>query len=99
MNLRVWVAGLGVVAMWASAFPAIRVAAPAMGVIGLSFIRLAVAALALVAVAPFAHVRMPERRHVLQVFAAALTGMTGYQLLLNAGELHVAAGTARKLLK
>ena len=42
------IAGLGVVALWASAFPAIRVAAPASGVIGLSFIRLTVAAVTLV---------------------------------------------------
>ena len=35
------IAGLGVVALWASAFPAIRIAAPDLGVIGLSFVRLA----------------------------------------------------------
>ncbi len=80
--------------MWASAFPAIRVAAPDLGVIGLSVIRLAVAALALLAVAPFAHVRAPERRHALLLVAAAFFGMTAYQVLLNAGELHVPAGPA-----
>jgi drug/metabolite transporter (DMT)-like permease len=93
-SFRVMAAGLGVVVMWASAFPAIRVAAPGLGVIGLSFVRLAVAALALLAVAPFAHVRPPERRHALLLAAAAFFGMTAYQVLLNAGELHVPAGTA-----
>ena len=93
-TLKVLTAGLGVVVMWASAFPAIRVAAPDLGVIGLSVIRLAAAALALLAVAPFAHVRAPERRHLLLLAAAAFFGMTAYQVLLNAGELHVAAGPA-----
>jgi drug/metabolite transporter (DMT)-like permease len=93
-TLKVLTAGLGVVVMWASAFPAIRVAAPDLGVIGLSFARLAIAALALLAIAPFAHVRPPERRHALLLAAAAFFGMTAYQVLLNAGELHVAAGPA-----
>ncbi|HEX3278960.1 MAG TPA: EamA family transporter [Thermoleophilaceae bacterium] len=93
-TLKVLTAGLGVVVMWASAFPAIRVAAPDLGVIGLSFVRLAIAALALLAVAPFAHVRPPERRHALLLGAAAFFGMTAYQVLLNAGELRVPAGPA-----
>ena len=87
-------AGLGVVITWASAFAAIRVAAPELGVIGLSVARLAIAALALLAIAPFARVRAPERRHALRLVAAAFLGMTAYQLLVNAGELHVPAGTA-----
>jgi drug/metabolite transporter (DMT)-like permease len=93
-TLKVLTAGLGVVVMWASAFPAIRVAAPDLGVIGLSFVRLAIAALALLAIAPFAHIRPPERRHALLLGAAAFFGMTAYQVLLNAGELHVPAGPA-----
>jgi drug/metabolite transporter (DMT)-like permease len=93
-TLNVLAAGFGVVVMWASAFPAIRVAAPGLGVIGLSFVRLAVAALALLAVAPFAHIRAPERRQALLLGAAAFFGMTAYQVLLNAGELHVPAGPA-----
>jgi drug/metabolite transporter (DMT)-like permease len=91
---RVLVAGIGVVVMWASAFPAIRVAVPAMGAIGLSFVRLAVAALALLAIAPLAHVRLPERRQLPSLLAAAFFGMTAYQVLLNEGEIHVPAGTA-----
>jgi drug/metabolite transporter (DMT)-like permease len=41
------VAGLVVVLLWATAFPAIRVAAPLMGVIGIAFAQLLVAVLAL----------------------------------------------------
>ena len=82
-------AGFAVVVLWASAFPAIRVAAPGLGVIGLSVVRLAVASLALLAIAPLARVRRPERRHLPLLVAAAFFGMTAYQLLLNAAELHV----------
>ncbi len=93
-NLRVILAGLAVVVLWASAFPAIRVAAPELGVIGLSLIRLVVAAAVLLAVAPFLGVRLPRRRDLPLVLACAFFGMTAYQLLLNWGELHVPAGTA-----
>jgi drug/metabolite transporter (DMT)-like permease len=93
-TIKVYAAGLGVVVTWASAFPAIRVAAPDLGVIGLSFVRLAIAALALLAIAPLAHVRAPERGQVLLLAAAAFFGMTAYQVLLNAGELQVPAGPA-----
>ena len=91
---RVWAAGLGVVVLWASAFPAIRVASPELGVVGLSFLRLAVAAVALLAVAPFAGVRRPAARDLPLIIACGLSGMTAYQLLLNQGELSVPAGTA-----
>jgi drug/metabolite transporter (DMT)-like permease len=87
-------AGLSVVVLWASAFPAIRVAAPELGPVGLSIVRLAVAALALLALAPFIRVRVPGRRDLLLVSGCAFFGMTAYQLLLNTGELYVPAGTA-----
>jgi drug/metabolite transporter (DMT)-like permease len=91
---RVWGAGLGVVVLWASAFPAIRVASPELGVVGLSFVRLAVAAVSLLVVAPVVGVRLPARRHLPLIGACGFFGMTAYQLLLNQGELLVPAGTA-----
>jgi drug/metabolite transporter (DMT)-like permease len=97
-KFKVLISGLGVVMLWASAFPAIRVAAPELGVVGLSIVRLAVASLALLAIAPLAHVRRPERRHLPLLVAAAFFGMTAYQLLLNAGEVSVPAGTASLLV-
>jgi len=93
-SFRVITAGLGVVVLWASAFPAIHVATAGLGVIGLSFVRLIVAAGALMVVAPFFHVRLPERGHLLLLVVAAFFGMTAYQVLLNWGELAVPAGTA-----
>jgi drug/metabolite transporter (DMT)-like permease len=46
------------------------------------------------AVAPLARVRLPERHQAVPILAAAFFGMAAYQVLLNAGELHVPAGTA-----
>ncbi len=88
----------GTVLLWASAFPAIRVGVDELGVAALSFLRLGVAALALVVVAPFAGVRLPRRRDLPLVALCGATGMTGYQTLLNWGEVHVEAGTASLLI-
>lgn len=88
----------GTVVLWASAFPAIRVGVDGLGVAALSFVRLAVAAVALAAVAPFAGVRPPRRRDLPMIALCGATGMTAYQLLLNWGEVHVAAGTASLLI-
>lgn len=88
----------GTVALWASAFPAIRVGVDGLGLAALSFLRLAIAAVALVAVAPFAHVRLPKRSDLPLIALCGLTGMTAYQILLNWGEIHVEAGTASLLI-
>jgi drug/metabolite transporter (DMT)-like permease len=91
---RAVIAGLGVVGLWASAFPAIRVAAPALGAIGLSFIRLAIAAIALLVFATVRRARVPKMRDLGWIVACGFFGMTAYQLLLNQSELGVPAGTA-----
>lgn len=87
-------AGLGVVVLWASAVPAIQVAAPALGAVGLSFVRLAVASTALVIFACVARIRLPRMRDLGWIVAAGFFGMTAYQLLLNESELCVNASTA-----
>lgn len=91
---RAIVAGLVVVVLWASAFPAIRVAAPGLGVLGLSFVRLAIAAVVLLGIAVVRRIRLPRPRDLGWVLAAGFFGMAAYQLLLNESELHVPAGTA-----
>jgi len=93
-SIAVLLAGLGVVVLWASAFPAIRVASPELGVIGLSLVRLLVAAIALTVASPLLKVRIPAKRDLPLVVACAFFGMTAYQLLLNWGEIFVPAGTA-----
>jgi drug/metabolite transporter (DMT)-like permease len=86
------------VALWAAAFPAIRVGVAGLGAAGLSLARLLVAAAALAAAAPFVGIRRPHRRDLPLIGVCGLTGMAAYQLLLNEGELTVPAGTASLLI-
>ncbi|WP_051740414.1 DMT family transporter [Streptomyces xylophagus] len=89
---------VGTVVLWASAFPAIRVGLDGLGVAALSFLRLVIAAVALALVAPWVHVRLPRRADLPLIALCGATGMTAYQLLLNWGEVHVDAGTASLLI-
>lgn len=82
------------VLLWATAFPAIRVALDGYGPAELSFLRLAVASLALAVVAPALGLRRPARADLWLIAIAGGAGMSAYQLLLNWGEIHVPAGTA-----
>ncbi|MEU8226276.1 DMT family transporter [Kribbella sp. NPDC048915] len=93
-SLRARLALLTPVVLWAAAFPAIRVGLDGLGPGGLAVLRLAVASLCLAVVAPFAGLRRPAARHLPLIAAAGLTGVTGYNLLLNWGEVTVPAGTA-----
>ncbi len=95
---RAVIAAGATVVLWASAFPAISVAVTDLGAAGLSVARLVVAALALACVSPFMGVRMPRRRDLPLIAVCGLSGMTIYQLLLNAGERTVSAGTASLLI-
>ena len=91
-------AAAGTVLLWASAFPAITVAVRGLGPAGLAVARLAVASAALAVVAPVLGVRRPKPRDLPLIALCGLAGMTGYQLLLNAGERVVPAGTASLLV-
>ena len=88
----------GTVLLWASAFPAIAVAVPRLGLAGLAVARLAVASAALALAAPLMGVRRPRAGDLPLIALCGLAGMTGYQLLLNAGERVVPAGTASLLV-
>ncbi len=88
----------GTVILWASAFPAIRVGVDGLGLAALSFLRLAIAAVALLAISSVAGIRLPRTRDLPVISLCGLTGMTVYQVLLNWGEMHVEAGTASLLI-
>jgi drug/metabolite transporter (DMT)-like permease len=99
MNTRsATLAAAGTVLLWASAFPAITVAVRGLGPAGLAVARLAVASAALALAAPWMGVRRPKPRDLPLIALCGLAGMTGYQLLLNAGERVVPAGTASLLV-
>ena len=91
-------AAAGTVLLWASAFPAITVAVRGLGPAGLAVARLAVASAALALAAPLMGVRRPKRGDLPLIALCGLAGMSGYQLLLNAGERVVPAGTASLLV-
>ncbi|WP_168211331.1 DMT family transporter [Actinosynnema sp. ALI-1.44] len=84
--------------MFACAFVAIRVALPGFSVSGLSLGRLMVASTLMAIAAPFLGVRIPSRAHLVRIVGCGLAGMAGYQVLLNAGERTVPAGTASMLV-
>src|SRR5580700_1536022 len=85
-GMKARLAAAGTVLLWASAFPAIAVAVRGL------------ASAALAAVAPWLGVRRPRTRDLPLIALCGLAGMTGYQLLLNAGERVVPAGTASLLV-
>lgn len=85
---------LATVALWAMAFPVIRVGVAGYGPVALSLLRLCVAAAVLAIVAPFLGVRLPSWKDLPHIALCGTTGMAGYNLLLNWGEVHVPAGTA-----
>jgi len=96
--MRARLAAAGTVLLWASAFPAISVAVRGLGPAGLAVARLAIASLVLALAAPVMGVRRPAVRDLPLIALCGLAGMTGYQLLLNAGERVVPAGTASLLV-
>jgi len=91
-------AAAGTVLLWASAFPAITVAVRGLGPAGLAVARLTVASAVLALAAPLTGVRRPRLADLPLIALCGLAGMTGYQLLLNAGERVVPAGTASLLV-
>jgi drug/metabolite transporter (DMT)-like permease len=98
MPLRAAAALAVTVALWGSAFAAIRAALEQYGAGQLSVLRLLVAAALVGVVAALRGVRLPARRDLPAIAAVAFAGMTAYQLLLNAGERTVPAGTASLLV-
>ena len=83
---------------WAGAFPAIGVAVQELGPWRLSVVRLMIASAAFAVVAVFFRVRRPMRADLPLIALCGLTGMSGYQVLLAAGQLTVPAGTAGLLV-
>ncbi|GGM57711.1 membrane protein [Longimycelium tulufanense] len=84
---------LSTATLWASAFPAIRVALPEYGPSNLAVARLVVASIALLLAAPVLGIRRPGVRD-LPLIGAGAVATAGYQFLLNWGEVHASSGTA-----
>jgi drug/metabolite transporter (DMT)-like permease len=95
---RVTAALVTTLLLWSSAFVAIRSATPHFSTPGMTLARLLIAAITLAALAPLVGLRRPARTDVRRLVACGLTGMVGYQFLLNAGERTIDASTANILV-
>ncbi len=84
--------------LWASAFPAIRVALREYSPTHLALGRYLVASATLLVLALFQRASLPARRDWMRIGAAGFFGFTLYNIALNTGEVHVPAGTASFLV-
>jgi len=84
--------------LWASAFPGIRAGLAGYSPVHLVVLRFLVASLVLVLIAPFARVRVPQRRHLPHLLLLGGLGLTAYNLALTYGETHVTAGASSLLV-
>jgi drug/metabolite transporter (DMT)-like permease len=92
-----WAALLATVALWASAFPAIRIALRGFEPVPLASLRFAIAAIAMLAwlvVARHGRSRVPPLPDAWRFLACAALGVAAYNILLNMGQRTVTPGAA-----
>jgi drug/metabolite transporter (DMT)-like permease len=97
-DLEALAAGLVTVALWGSAFVAIRAAGRAFSAGSLALGRLLVSCVVLGAVALLRRQPLPRRRDLLGIAAYGVLWLCIYSLSLNAAERRVGAGTASMLI-
>jgi drug/metabolite transporter (DMT)-like permease len=97
-DLEALVAGLVTVALWGSAFVAIRAAGRAFSAGSLALGRLLVSCVVLGAVALLRREPLPRRRDLLGIAAYGVLWLCIYSVSLNAAERRVDAGTASMLI-
>jgi drug/metabolite transporter (DMT)-like permease len=86
------------VLLWASAFAGIRAGLSSYSPENLALLRYLVASAALAVYALRARLPLPPRRDLLQIALAGFFGFTLYNILLNAGEIKIPAGTASLMI-
>ena len=99
MTVPVFLALLGLVTLWASAFPVIKVGLEDLGVLHLTLIRHLIASLCFVPFLALTRKRLfPERRDVIPFILLGSVGIGLYHTALNAGELRVSAGATSLII-
>lgn len=98
--LRGWAAMTGAIVLWAGAFPAITLGLKSFDPVNLAALRFAIAAAILGAILGLTkNLRLTIDRHDLAIaLASGALGIACYNIFLNMGQLHVAAGTASFLV-
>lgn len=84
--------------LWASAFAGIRAGLESYSPGHLTLLRYLIASAALLAYAPFASIRIPDRKDGPAILATGFIGVTLYHTALNFGETRVSAGAASLLV-
>ncbi|MDR9391609.1 MAG: DMT family transporter [Trueperaceae bacterium] len=99
MPALAYAALLGVVVLWGSAFPVIKIGLEGLGVAHLTLMRHLVASLAFLAFLRVAGVRLRPRAADVPTFALlGFLGIFVYHTALNAGELRVSAGATSLII-
>ena len=88
------VAALATVALWASAFPFIRIGLRSFDAIPLAALRFFVAAIVVTGWLLWHRPRLPSLADMLRLMACAAIGIAAYNILLNSGQRTVSAGAA-----
>jgi drug/metabolite transporter (DMT)-like permease len=97
-HLKLIVAHLLTILLWASAFPGIRVALTAYSPEHVSLLRLLVGSFVLLIVAIFIRIRLPDIKDIPVILLLGFLGFAVYQTALNYGEQTIDAGSASLLV-
>ncbi len=82
------------VTLWASAYVAIRIALNGYSPFELALLRYLTASVMMGIIAPFAGIRIPDRKDLLHILLTGIIGISVYNMALNYGELTITAGEA-----
>jgi drug/metabolite transporter (DMT)-like permease len=99
MTVPVFLALFGLVVLWASAFPVIKIGLEGLGVLHLTLLRHLVASLCFVPFLALTRQRLfPARRDIPAFVMMGSVGIGIYHTALNAGEVRVSAGAASLII-
>ncbi len=96
MNSRTlaYISAFATIALWASAFPLIRIALHSFQPIPLAALRFTIATVIWVAWLAWSRPKLPSAKDILRLLICAAIGIALYNVLLNTGQVTVSAGAA-----
>lgn len=97
-NVKIMVAQFIMILLWASAFPAIRVALTAYSPEHISLLRLLIGSIVLLIIAVITKTPLPALKDIPAILLLGFLGFTVYQVALNYGEQTISAGVASLLV-
>lgn len=97
-DVKIMVAQFVMILLWASAFPAIRVALTAYSPEHISLLRLLIGSFVLMIIAVITKTPLPALKDIPIILLLGFLGFTVYQVALNYGEQTISAGVASLLV-